>query len=188
MYSMLALMVGLMYLDLGSKKDFESVNSRISVLFYIAAFMVFMSVAVLPFFIIQRDVFLKERLNRAYNVPEYAISKFLTSLPGVFSLALVTTILVVPLAKLNGFGIYLLTLFVSLLIAEGFMFLMAVLVPHYIVGIALAAGLFGFFMLCQGFFIVKSQIPPWFIWGYYIAFTTYSFRIFMHNELVPLWV
>eukprot|EP00466_Bigelowiella_natans_P015027 jgi/Bigna1/85120/estExt_fgenesh1_pg.C_20227 len=118
MYSMLALMVGLMYLNLGNKKDFESVNSRISVLFYIAAFMVFMSVAVLPFFIIQRDVFLKERLNRAYNVPEYAISKFLTSLPGVFLLALLTTTLVVLQAKLNGFAIYLLTLFVSLLIAE----------------------------------------------------------------------
>jgi hypothetical protein len=54
--------------------------------------------------------------------------------------------------------------------------------PHFIIGIALAAGLFGFFMLCEGFFIVKDDIPPWFVWGYYVAFHTYSFRVFMFNE------
>mmetsp|Transcript_13847 Transcript_13847/g.19217 ORF Transcript_13847/g.19217 Transcript_13847/m.19217 type:complete len:122 (-) Transcript_13847:275-640(-) len=62
------------------------------------------------------------------------------------------------------------------------MSVIAVLVPHYIVGIALGAGIFGFFMLCQGFFIMHDDIPDWFIWGYYIAFHTYSFRVFMYNE------
>ena len=62
------------------------------------------------------------------------------------------------------------------------MALMAALVPHYIVGIALAAGVFGFFMLCEGFFKVKNDIPPWLSWAYYIAPHSYTFRIFMHNE------
>ena len=55
--------------------------------------------------------------------------------------------------------IYGLDLFVSLLVAEGFMSLVAACVPHYIIGIALAAGIFGFHMLCEGFFKVKSEIP-----------------------------
>ena len=54
--------------------------------------------------------------------------------------------------------------------------------PHFIIGIALAAGIFGFFMLCEGFFIVKSEIPSWFVWGYHVAFHTYSFRVFLFNE------
>eukprot|EP00939_MAST-03C_sp_MAST-3C-sp1_P004967 g4967.t1 len=186
MYTMLALMVGTMFWDVGSDKDDSSINARISIIFYVAAFMVFMSVAVLPFFMMQRDVFVQERANGAFGVSEYVLAKFLTSLPGVFLIALVSTILVVLPSGLNGFGIYLLNLYVSLLVAEAFMCVMASVVPHFIIGIALAAGLFGFFMLVEGFFLVKDDIPPWFIWGYHIAFHTYSFRIFMFNEFEDL--
>ena len=52
MYTMLSLMIGLMYLELGDDFSPSSVLSRINILFFVAAFLVFMSVAVLPFFII----------------------------------------------------------------------------------------------------------------------------------------
>jgi hypothetical protein len=38
----------------------------------------------------------------------------------------------------------------------------------------------------QGFFIVFDDIPPWFMWGYHIAFHTYAFRAFMRNEFEPI--
>jgi hypothetical protein len=44
-------------------------------------------------------------------------------------------------------------------VSEAFMTIMAALVPHFIIGIALAAGLFGMFMLSEGFFILKNDIP-----------------------------
>jgi hypothetical protein len=141
-----------------------------------------MSVAVIPFYVLQRAVFTRERCNGAYGVPEYVLSKFVTSLPGIAALALIASALIVFPVRLHGFGIYFMILFFSLLWAEAFMALMAALVPHYIVGIALAAGVFGFFMLCEGFFIVKSKIPGYLIWGYYLAPHTYTFRMFMHNE------
>ena len=160
--------------------------ARVSVLFYVAAFMVFMSVAVLPFVMLQRDVFVKERMNGHYGVNEYVLARFVVAVPGVALLAVVTTLLVVFPAKLNGPLVYGLDLFVSLLVAEGFMSLVAACVPHYIIGIALAAGIFGFHMLCEGFFKVKSEIPDYLKWGYYIAFHSYTFRIFMHNEFNPI--
>jgi len=182
MYIMLSAMVGFMYWNLGDKYDYQSITSRISLLFYVAAFLVFMSVAVLPFFIMDRAVFLREQSNGYYGIPAYVVSQFITSLPGLFLIALISTILVVLPAGLNGFGVFLVDLFLSLIVAENMMMVLAALVPHYIIGIALAAGVFGFFMLCEGFLIIKNDIPPYFIWGYYMAFHTYSFRAFMTNE------
>jgi ABC-type multidrug transport system permease subunit len=60
--------------------------------------------------------------------------------------------------------------------------LIASIVPHYIIGMALGAGVYGMFMLCEGFFVNRANIPDWWIWGYYIGFHTYSFEIFMYNE------
>jgi len=48
MYSMLALMVGALFWELGDKHDYESILSRAAVLFYCVAFFIFMSVAVYP--------------------------------------------------------------------------------------------------------------------------------------------
>lgn len=210
MYTMLSLMIGFMYWDLGDARTASSITSRVSVLFFVAAFLVFMAVAVLPFFIMERPVFIRERSNGFYGVAAYAASNFVCCVPGVFLIALVSAACVVLPSGLNGFGVYVATLGASLFTAEAVMFLIASLgvgcaihacsplaargarlqgphthaatlprprrhpspsapanrptVPHYIIGIALGAGLFGFHMLCEGFFIVAPDIPGWFIW------------------------
>ena len=51
---------------------------------------------------------------------------------------------------------------------------------------ALVAGIYGMFMLTQGFLIVKDDIPGYLIWLYYIGFHTYSFEGFMYNEFNPI--
>jgi len=182
MYVMLCLMIGLMYVGLGDEYDYSSVNSRTSMLFYIAAFLVFMSVAVLPFFMMERPTFLRERTNGAYGVGAWTVANFLCSLPGLALISILSTVCVVPLAGLNGFGVFFAALFSSLVAAEGFMCLIGAVSPHYIIGIALGAGVYGFFMLCEGAFKVQDDIPPWFIWVHHIGFHTYSYRVFMYNE------
>ena len=44
-------------------------------------------------------------------------------------------------------------------VAEGMLALIASLVPHYIIGMALGAGVYGMFMLCEGFFKLPAHIP-----------------------------
>ena len=80
------------------------------------------------------------------------------------------------------FGFFLADLFLSLFVAEGLIHLISACVPFFIIGLVAAAGIYGGFMLTEGFFLIKSNIPPWWIWMYYIGFHTYSFESFMYNE------
>jgi ABC-type multidrug transport system permease subunit len=59
---------------------------------------------------------------------------------------------------------------------------MAVIVPHYIIGMAMIAGLYGFFMLVEGFMKIYEKMPASVQWCYYLAVHSYSFRVFMYNE------
>lgn len=41
-------------------------------------------------------------------------------------------------------------------------------------------------MVCEGFFKLKSEIPDYLIWGYYMFPHAYTFRTFMYNEFNPI--
>ncbi|CEG42369.1 atp-binding cassette superfamily [Plasmopara halstedii] len=133
MYFCLSLMVGTMYLS--SNNDLSE-EDLVPMLFYVQAFLVFMSVAVLPFFIEQRTVFARERANNSLSV----------------------------------------------CFAESMMHVIGAAVPHYIIGIALGAGVFGMFMLCEGFMVPRNSIPSYWKWGYYLAFHSLSFESFVFKQ------
>ncbi|RHY23189.1 hypothetical protein DYB32_009282, partial [Aphanomyces invadans] len=180
MYIMLSLMVGSVYVFNTSEEDLTAL------LFYVQAFLVFMSVAVLPFFIEQRVVFNRERANNSLSVGSYVVANFLAALPGIFLIALVSSGIVVGLAGLNSFGYFLLNLFLSLVVAESLMHVLGATAPHYIIGIALGAGVFGMFMLVEGFMVPYKSIPSGWRWVHYIAFHSYSFKSFMYKQFEPM--
>ena len=152
MYFMLTLIIGLMFIDIGVSQ--ASINSRISVLFFVASFLVFMSVAALPFFLEQRATFVRESQNGAYNTGAYVISNILMAQPAILLNALICTIFVALIPGLNGFGNLFVILYLALFFAESFMLLLAAIVPHYVVGLLLASGFFGF---CMFFIIGKNK-------------------------------
>lgn len=182
MYVMLALLVGLMYVNLDDDTDHSGVNSRTSLFFYVAAFFIFMTIAAMPFFMMERSIFEKEKLNKLYGSVPYAFSQTIAAIPGVFLITLISSILIVFMCGLNNFGVFLGDMFLMLLVGEQIAVLFAVLVPHYIIGMALVAGIYGFFMLVEGFMKIYSDLPSYIQWAYYIAIHTYSFRTFMVNE------
>lgn len=175
-------MVGALFWDLGNQHDYDSILSRTAVSFYCVAFFIFMSVAVLPFTVMERDIVDKEVRNGYYNPIAYQIAQGLSSIPGVALLAALTSLIIVGLLKFNDPFWYFLIMFLSLLTSEALVQLVSHVVPHFVIGMALVAGLFGFFMLFMGFMIIPSNFPSWLEWTYYTAFHTYSWRSFMVTE------
>lgn len=182
MYSMLALLIGALFWDLGNATTATSINSRIALLFYCVAFFVFMSVAVLPFTVMERGIINKEVRNSYYHPIFYQAAQAIAAIPGSALLAFITTLIIMTMTKLNNPYWYFLNMFLALNCAEALAQLVSHIVPHFIIGMALVAGFYGMFMLLQGFMLVPSEFPQWLKWSYYIGFHTYSWRTFMFNE------
>ncbi|XP_075247722.1 uncharacterized protein LOC142340861 isoform X2 [Convolutriloba macropyga] len=179
MYFMLCLMMGTMYLK---TNDDITDDMLVPLLFYCQAFLVFMAVAVLPFFMLQQPVFVRERSNGLIDVFPFVLSNFISALPGILLITVLSSVMVIFMTNLDGFWGFFVNLFLSLICAESLMHVLSASTPHYIIGIALGAGFFGMFMLAEGFMVPKDAIPGWWIWAHYIAFHTYSFRSFMYNQ------
>jgi len=182
MYSMLALMVGALFWELGDKNDYESIISRAAVLFYCVSFFIFMSVAVLPFTVMERDIVDKEVLNRYYHPFSYQVAQGISTLPGSAVLAGLVSLIIINMLKFKDPAWYFLNMFLSLMTSEALAQLVSHAVPHFVIGMAMIAGLFGFFMLFQGFMLVPSDFPNWLKWTNSVAFHTYSWRSFMVTE------
>jgi len=182
MYAILSLLIGALFWNIGALTTFTAVQSRIALLFYCVAFFIFMSVAVLPFTVMERDIVEKEVRNTYYHPAVYQLSQAIASIPGAVLLALVTTAIIVSMTGLREPSWFFINMFLSLLCAEALAQLISHLVPHFIIGIGLLAGIYGLFMLLQGFMLVPSEFPGWLKWTYNIAFHTYAWRTFMFSE------
>ena len=182
MYTILSVLIDGLFWDLGALTTCTSIQSRIALLFYCVAFFIFMSVAVLPFTVMERGIVDKEVRNSYYHPAVYQIAQAVASIPGALLLALVTTIIIILMTGLREPFWYFLNMSLSLVCAEALAQLVSHLVPHFIIGIGLLAGFYGLFMLLQGFMLVPSEFPTWLKWSYNCAFHTYSWRTFMFSE------
>ena len=171
-----------MFWDLGKNTTQSGITARVSLIFYCVAFFVFMSIAVVPFSMMERGIVEKEVRNGYYHPAVYMLSQSVTSLFGTCVLALLTTIIIMLMTGLNEPVYYFVNMFLALNCAEALAYFVSFLVPHYIVGIAAVAGVYGLFMLFQGFMLVPDDFPSWLKWTNYVAFHTYSWRTFMYRE------
>ena len=105
------------------------------------AFLVFMATAAIPFFMLQKPVFLRERSNGLIDVTPFIVSNLLSSLPAIGVIAVMSSTIVVNMIGLNGFGLFTLNLFLSLVCSESLMYLLSSFSPHYIIGMALGSGI-----------------------------------------------
>lgn len=184
MYMLLSLMIGLVWLRLGrSASDIIDTNNA---LFYTCAFMIFMSVSVLPAYLEERAVLMRERANGAYSVGAYVLSHLLYEIPYILLLAIMASAITYFMLGLTSgkrrFFTFVANLFISLLASESMMLLISTTIPILTLAIAAGAMIFGVFMCVQGAFISVERIGWWLRWMRYIALHFYSYSTFLVNQ------
>jgi hypothetical protein len=68
------------------------------------AFFIFMSVAVLPFTVMERAIVDKEVRNGYYNPIFYQVAQAISTIPGAALLAGLTTLIIITMTRLNAPG------------------------------------------------------------------------------------
>lgn len=91
------------------------------------------------------QVFNRERLNGHYGVVAFVIGNSLSSLPFLFLIAVVSSIIVYFMAQLHPgfehFAYFVLSLFAQVAIVESLMMAVASVVPNFLMGIITGAGI-----------------------------------------------
>ncbi|KAL6225156.1 hypothetical protein ACLB2K_004008 [Fragaria x ananassa] len=136
-YIALCLCVGTIFHDIGS--TFGSIQARGSMLMFVASFLTFMAIGGFPSFVEDMKIFGRERLNGHYGVAAYVVGNTFSSIP------------------------YL--LIISLIPGAIAYYLVASIVPDFLMGIITGAGIQGVMMLTGGFFRLPDDLPKPF-WRY----------------------
>ncbi|KAK8941330.1 ABC transporter G family member 11 [Platanthera zijinensis] len=189
-YLALCVGVGTLYYDIGF--DFVSIQSRGEMLMYIGGYLTFMAIGGFPSFVEDLKIFQRERLNGHYGAAAYTIGNTLSSAPFLLFISIIPgafAYFIPGLQRdLQHFIYFSLVLYASMLLVEGLMMIVAALVPDFLMGIILGAGIQGGMLLASGFFRLPNSMPKpvWKYPAYYIAFHKYVCQGFYKNEFIGL--
>ena len=138
------------------------------------------------------QVFRKERLSGYYGVSEFVISNTLSATPYLSVIAVLPGAMLYYLTGLtkgiDHFTYFVIVLCISCLLVESMMMIIAAIVPDFLMGIIIGAGVQGVMMLNGGFFRLPSELPKpvWKYPCYYISFHKYAVQGLYKNEFVGL--
>jgi len=136
----------------------------------------------LPFWISDRHVYISEKRNGLITSLPFVAAQMTTVAIVTFTLAVLTTIFIVPMAQLNNFGAYLGLLWVVLFTADVFTAVVGTVAMNFLVGLVVCFGFWSTAAMTAGFFITLNAIPVYLQWSTWIMPLSYSFQTFMINE------
>ncbi|OIW17820.1 hypothetical protein TanjilG_02448 [Lupinus angustifolius] len=168
------------------KDDLVGARERVGLFAFILTFLLSTSIEALPIFLQEREILMKETSSGSYRVSSYAIANGLVYLPFLLILAILFSLPLYWLVGLNrnfmAFLQFLLLIWLILYTANSVVVCFSALVPNFIVGNSLIAGVIGSFFLFSGYFISNHEIPNYWVFMHYISLFKYPFEGFLINE------
>lgn len=172
--------------------SYSSIQTRCEVIMYTTALLTFMAIAGFPSFVEDIKVFRRERLSGHYGVAEFVISNTISATPYLAIVAVIPGAMLYYLTGLtkgaDHFAYFVITLCMCTLLVESIMMIIAAIVPDFLMGIIIGAGVQGVMMLTGGFFRLPNELPKpvWKYPCYYISFHKYAVQGFYKNEFIGL--
>ncbi|KAL9659964.1 hypothetical protein QQ045_024774 [Rhodiola kirilowii] len=189
-YVLLSVCVGTIFFNIGT--SYKAIFARGACGAFISGFMTFMAIGGFPSFLEELKVFYKERLNGHYAVFVYVVSNFLSAFPFLVGMSVASVLIVYNMVKfhpgLSHMAYGCLNLILCISIIESIMMIVASLVPNFLMGIIVGAGILGIMMMTAGFFRTLADLPKPF-WRYpvsYMNFETWALQGAYKNDMIGL--
>ncbi|PNY04847.1 ABC transporter G family member 10-like protein [Trifolium pratense] len=178
--------LGTIFLNVGNKQSKIALQTRSGFFAFSLTFLLSSTTEGLPIFLEERRTFMRETSRGAYRVSSYVLANTLVFLPFLLLVGLLYTTPVYWLVGLrkdiDGFLYFSLVVWLVLLMSNSLVACFSALVPNFILGSSVIAGLMGSFFLFSGYFISKEKIPSYWIFMHYISLFKYPFECLMINE------
>ncbi|CAJ1952381.1 unnamed protein product [Sphenostylis stenocarpa] len=175
-YIVVTICIGTIYLNVGT--GYNSILARGSCASFVFGFVTFMSIGGFPSFVEDMKVFQRERLNGHYGVSAFVISNTLSAMPFLILITFLSGTICYFMVRLHpGFWHYVffvLCLYASVTVVESLMMAIASIVPNFLMGIIIGAGIQGIFMLVSGYFRLPHDIPKP-VWRYPMSYISFHF-------------
>ncbi|KAF3787715.1 ABC transporter G family member 11 [Nymphaea thermarum] len=189
-YLVVTICIGTIYWNVGT--SYNSILARGSCGSFVFGFVTFMSIGGFPSFVEDMKVFQRERLNGHYGVLPFVISNTLSAVPYLLLITVASGTICYFMVRFHpGFVHYIffvLCFYASVTVVESLMMAIASVVPNFLMGIIIGAGIQGIFMLVSGFFRLPKDIPK-IVWKYpmsYISFHFWALQGQYQNDLSGL--
>ncbi|KAE8705344.1 ABC transporter G family member 11 [Hibiscus syriacus] len=175
-YFVVTICIGTIYFNVGT--SYNAILARGSCASFVFGFVTFMSIGGFPSFVEDMKVFQRERLNGHYGVTAFVIGNTLSAMPFLVMITFISGTICYFMVHLHpGFQHYLffvLCLYASVTVVESLMMAIASIVPNFLMGIIIGAGIQGIFMLVSGFFRLPNDIPKP-VWRYPMSYISFHF-------------
>ncbi|KAJ8536617.1 hypothetical protein K7X08_035018 [Anisodus acutangulus] len=189
-YLVVTICIGTIYLNVGT--GYSSILARGACASFVFGFVTFLSIGGFPSFVEDMKVFQRERMNGHYGVSAFVVSNTLSAMPFLILITFLSGTVCYFMVRLHpGFTHYLffvICLYASVTVVESLMMVIASIVPNFLMGIIIGAGIQGIFMLVSGYFRLPNDIPKPF-WRYpmsYLSFHFWALQGQYQNDLMGL--
>ncbi|KAK7062753.1 hypothetical protein VNI00_000242 [Paramarasmius palmivorus] len=184
MYAGMGLMLATIWINLGDKDS--TINDRLSVHFYSAAFLSFVRVHLTV--LEERSVFFREKKNGLYSTLPFVLANTLVNIPFLFLCTLLFLVICYWAIGLHSgapaFFRYLAFLYLTIFAAETQCLIIAALLPIFVAALAISAFMNGFWMSVGGYFIKARSLPKfWFYSFHYMDYQRYAFELLSNSDL-----
>ncbi|XP_071688785.1 ABC transporter G family member 10-like [Rutidosis leptorrhynchoides] len=181
-----ALLVGILLGTIFNDVNRFHMQTQIGFFAFQLTFLLYSSSEALPIFLQERRILMREISIGAYRISSYALANTLVFIPFLLIVALlysIPTYWLVGLRKdIDGFLYFSLVVWLVLLTSNSFVAFFSALVPNFMMGICLIAGIMGSFFLFSGYFIASNDIPIYWFFMHYLSLFRYPFECFLLNE------